>query len=173
MNFAWLFLNSLLYLAAVEHREANGLTVDDMDFVRSTIKSVAKSITSKPTSISGRRHTFSASTRITFAKAPPPTFLLKSTSGFSPKSKSKMKPILLSYRTRARPTFLKSSRFAPKSKPKPKAKAKRTARNLNKFNEAMDQVERAMVQAELSRRTAKLTDLKKDIKDAVNRGNVR
>jgi hypothetical protein len=156
MNFAWLFLNSMLYLAAVEYREANGLTVDDMDFVRSTIKSVAKSITSKPTSISGRRHTIAYSTRITSAKAPPPTFLLKSMSHL---------PLP--------PKFLKSSRFAPKSKPKPKAKAKRTARNLNKFNEAMDQVERAMVQAELSRRTAKLTDLKKDIKDAVNRGNVR
>ena len=46
-------------------------------------------------------------------------------------------------------------------------------RNLNKFNEAMDQVERAMAQAELSRKTERLTDLRKDIINAVNRGNVR
>ena len=45
-------------------------------------------------------------------------------------------------------------------------------RNLNKFNEAMDQVERAMTQAELSRKIGTLTDLKKDIIDAVNRGNI-
>ena len=45
-------------------------------------------------------------------------------------------------------------------------------RNLNKFNEAMDQVERAMTQAELSRKIGKLTDLKTDIIDAVNRGNI-
>ena len=37
----------------------------------------------------------------------------------------------------------------------------------------MDQVERAVTQAELSRRRAKLTDLKKNIVDAVNGGNVR
>ena len=61
-------------------------------------------------------------------------------------------------------------------KEKPVVTTKKVAttkpRNLNKFNEAMDQVERAMAQAELSRKTVKLTDVKKDIIDAVNRGNV-
>ena len=117
----------MLYLAAVEYREANGLTLDDLDFARSTIESVAKSITSKPTSISGS-HAMD---------------IKISTSGFVHES---------------------APHFST-SKPRP--------RNLNKFNEAMDQVERAMAQAELSRKTAKLTDLRKDITDAVNRGNVR
>ena len=57
--------------------------------------------------------------------------------------------------------------------PKKKVKTSNKARNLNKFIEAMDQVERAMAQAELSKKTPKLSDLKKDITDAVNRGNVR
>ncbi|CAB4023327.1 Hypothetical predicted protein, partial [Paramuricea clavata] len=109
----------MLYLAAVEYREANGLTLGDLDFARSTIESVAKSIKSRPT------WWFSGS-----------QFMLR------------------------------DGTDSLKNKPSPKP------RNLNKFNEAMDQVERAMAQAELSRKTAKLTDLRKDITGAVNRGNV-
>ena len=48
MNLAWLFLSWLFYLAAVEYREVNGFTFDDLDFVRSAIEDVSKSITSKP-----------------------------------------------------------------------------------------------------------------------------
>lgn len=56
MNCAWLFLSSLLYLAVVEYREVNGLALDDLDFARSAIDSVAKSITSKPVvGVSGGR----------------------------------------------------------------------------------------------------------------------
>ena len=46
-------------------------------------------------------------------------------------------------------------------------------KNLNKFNEAIDQIERGMVHAVLSRKKTDLTDLRKDVTDAVNRGNVR
>ncbi|XP_028399048.1 hemicentin-1-like [Dendronephthya gigantea] len=93
MKCAWLFLISFACLFSKWYLEVAGLGYDDLDFVRSTIESVSKSITSKDV-------------------------------------------------------------------------------NLNKFNEAMDQVERAMTQAELSRKRTKMTDLKKNIVSAVNGGNV-
>ena len=140
---AWLFLSSLLFLAELQYHEVNGLAFDDLDFARATMESVAKSITSKPTSVYDSR-------------------LWKSDMAGSV-------------------VTVRSDRFSSRIKPKvlrlmatiKKGPMTTKPRNLNKFNEAMDQVERAMVQAELSRKTAKLTDLRKDITDAVNRGNVR
>lgn len=146
MKCAWLFLGSLLYLTAVEYREVNGLAFDDLDFARSAIESVAKSITSKAASASRGR-----SLRMKSIKTFKSTLGQKGAVGTKgwvvPASKS---------------DFI-TTKSVPTSKP----------RNLNKFNEAMDQVERAMAQAELSRKTANLADLKKDIVVAVNRGNVR
>lgn len=46
-------------------------------------------------------------------------------------------------------------------------------RNLNKFHDVIDQLERAMGQAQLSRKLFKLSDLKNDIKEAVNSGNLK
>ena len=132
MKCAWLFLSSLLIL------EVNGLAFDDLDFARSTIESVAKSITSKPVSINDNRlfkNVSEYTLRGNYMSADPKTLQMVAT----------------------------MSKFR-NTKP---------ARNLNKFNEAMDQVERAMAQAELSRKTAKLPDLRNDITNAVNRENVR
>ncbi len=133
MKCAWLFLSSLLIL------EVNGLAFDDLDFARSTIKSVAKSITSKPVSINDNR---------LFKSAPKIALRDNYMSTSDPKTLQIMATIN-------------------------KIRTTKPARNLNKFNEAMDQVERAMAQAELSRKTAKLPDLRNDITNAVNRGNVR
>lgn len=152
MNFVWLFL----CVAALNYGEVNGLAFDDLDFVRSTIEDAAKSITSKP----------------------PTKFV------------TLFKPELSVPAVRNRNHFFSVS-YVPVPKPKlPKhalittkvefgtvkvgynAKLKKP-RNLNKFSEAMDQVERAMAQAGLSRKTVKLTVLRKDITNAVNRGNIR
>ena len=139
MNFVWLFLRCLFYLAAVEYREVNGFTFDDLDFARSAIEDIAKSITSKPAA---------------FRKISKPT-----PSSFFHVPAYAMFYIHTSYKTEGKVTKTKPPSIKPK--------------NLNKFNEAMDQVERAMAQAELSKKTAKLTDLKKEIIDAVKRGNIR
>ena len=122
----------------------NGLSLDDLDFARSTIESAAKSITSKSPLVSTGR-----------------TKSLKSTHGIvGLKGWVTAKITTAGIRAEKKVVTIKK---VPTTKP----------RNLNKFNEAMDQVERAMAQAELSRKKAKLPDLRKDITDAVNRGNVR
>lgn len=144
MKCAWLFLSLLLYFAAVEYREVNGLAFDDLDFARSAIESVAKSITSKAPSVSGGGR-------------------LKSIKTFKSRVGEKGAVGAKGWVVSARESAFITTKKVPTSKP----------RNLNKFNEAMDQVERAMAQAELSRKTANLVDLKKDIVEAVNRGNVR
>ena len=150
MNSAWLFLSSLLYLAVVEYREVNGLALDDLDFARSAIDSVVKSITSKPvTTVSGKRPK-----------------IIKTTHGHTG-----FKGWVASKRVSSKRFRLKSRKLPTKITTKKVATSK--PRNLNKYNEAKDQVERAMAQAELSQKTAKLSDLKKDIINAVNRGNVR
>ena len=144
MNFAWLFLSCLFFLAVVEYREVNGFAFDDLDFARSAIEDVAKSIISTK----------------------PATKIPKLTSvSFS------HRPMLMRHKSWGADSLAKvsSSQFGI-SKAKPLSKK---PRNLNKFNEAMDQVERAMAQAELSRKTVKLSDLKIEIIEAVKRGNVR
>ena len=143
MNFAWLFLSCLFYLAAVEYREVNGFTFDDLDFVRSAIEDVSKSITSKP------------ATKI--SKTP----LRVASYGYHKYSTADS---ISHYRDKV---VLHGGVLT-----KPETLSKKP-RNLNKFNEAMDQVERAMAQAELSRKKVKLSDLKNEIIDAVKRGNVR
>lgn len=149
MKCAWLFLSLLLYFAAVEYREVNGLAFDDLDFARSAIESIAKSITSKAPSASGGGRLKSIKT---FKSAVGEKGAVGTRGWVVSAKKSSFKK-----------SALITTKKVPTSKP----------RNLNKFNEAMDQVERAMAQAELSRKTANLADLKKDIVEAVNRGNVR
>ena len=154
MNCAWLFLSSLLYLAVVEYGEVSGLALDDLDFARSAIDSAAKSITSKPVvMVSGKR---SKSIKSTHGHTGLKGWVTHSKSRTSTSSRR------FRFRMKARPKKVTTKKVAT-SKP----------RNLNKFNEAMDQVERAMAQAELSGKTVRLTDLRKDINKAVNRGNVR
>ena len=194
MNCAWLFLSSLLYLAVVEYREVNGLALDDLDFVRSAIDSVAKSITSKPvTTVSGKRPKIIKTThghtgfkgRVASKRVSSKRFRMKSrVSSKRSRMKSRVSSKRFRMKSRVSSKRLKmksrvsSKRFRMKSRKLPtKVNTMKVAtskpRNLNKYNEAKHQVERAMAQAELSRQTAKLSDLKKDIINAVNRGNVR
>ena len=156
-----LFFCSLLYLAAVEYYEVNGLAFDDFDFVRSTIEAATKNITSKP-----------ATKFVTLYTVKQRLLGLRSSGFHGPEAESLKASlsILQLPLNHLRPKIesrnqTEFNKFGYSTAAKP--------RNLNKFNEAMDQVERAMAQAELSRKTAKLTDLKKDITNAVNRGNVR
>ena len=138
-----LFLCLIIYLTVVKYCEVNGLAFDDLDFVRSTIEDATKSITSTPVTIS--------------AKFPKVTIAIRGPDIY-PTRKISIPDLMRLIESRP-------MKFGNRPAENP--------RNLNKFNEAMDQVERAMTQAELSRKTVRLTDLRKDIINAVNRGNVR
>lgn len=162
MYCAWLFL---FYLGAMEYREVNGFGFDDLDFARSAIEDVAKSITSKPPSVkisfAPRDHSVPLAKHHSSDIHRPSSYKTKASGPDAFALGGARVPHFSFIDSSHRPLF--KTKTIPSSKP----------RNLNKFNEAMDQVERAMAQAELSRKTAKLTDLKKEITDAVKRGNVR
>lgn len=135
MNFAWLFLSGLVYLASVEYHEVNGLDFEDLDFVRSSIEPIAYSITS-----------------------------IWDLPGHLKTAYKYVKGWVLSLW--GNPTG------APTTVPTTVGTAKIIPRNLNKFNEAIGQIERAMAHAELSREKVNMSELRKDITDALNRGNV-
>lgn len=166
MNRAWVFLCSLFYLAAKEYREVNGFAFDDLDFARSAIKAVAKSIPSRP-KLAMIPIAVTHSTIHRYSR--PSSVRRKSKTHSSPSISYSKVPVETSYVSLS---SVSSPDFLVVETPKTKTRLSKRSRNLNKFNEAMDQVERAMAQAELSRKTAKLTDLKKDIVDTVNRGNI-
>lgn len=170
MNRAWVFLCSLFYLAAKEYREVNGFAFDDLDFARSAIKAVAKSIPSRPKlamiPIAVTHSTIHRYSRPSSVRRKSKTRFSSSWEMFHSKVPVEASHVSLS--SVSSPHFYKFGAETPKTK----TRLSKRSRNLNKFNEAMDQVERAMAQAELSRKTAKLTDLKKDIVDTVNRGNI-
>ena len=143
MNFAWLFLSGLLYLASVEYHEVNGLDFEDLDVVRSSIEPIADSITSSIWALPG--HLKGAYRRVkewikSFAS---PKWSLWGNPTDAPTTV---------------PTTVETLKIIPK--------------NLNKFNEAIEQIERAMAHAELSREKVNMSDLRKDITNALNRGNV-
>ena len=175
MNCAWVFLCSLFYLAAVEYREVNGFAFDDLDFARSAIEAVAKSIPSRPkfamipvSVTDSKSHSFRKRPSFMRPKAKPDVF-----SSASVEKTSSSVPSYVPSFSLSGLSPVSSESLVVFETPKTRTRLSKKPRNLNKFNEAMDQVERAMAQAELSRKTAKLTDLKKDIMDAVNRGNIR
>ena len=198
MNCAWLFL---FYLGAIEYREASGFGFDDLDFARSAIEDVAKSITSKPAMkvklpskpamkvklpskpamkvkvpyiVPGKVTPHSGRAKVTAFSVPDEvtTYSIsvpdKGTTYSHGILVDKVKPVPYSHGSKPQ-AFVDRSAFKIRKIKVPSSKP----RNLNKFNEAMDQVERAMAQAELSRKTAKLAELKNEITEAVKRGNIR
>ena len=158
MNFTWLYLCSLLCIAAVEYHGVNGLAFDYLDFARSTIEAAAKNITTKPPTKYVTLYTQNISD------------FLKSMSVITPLNDG---PHRLPG-TDGIPSDRIMLRFSKSGNVEVGYKTvSKKPRNLNKFSEAMDQIERAMTQAELSRKPMNLTDLRKDIRNAVNRGNIR
>lgn len=148
MKFASLFLGSLLYIA-VKQSPVNSLellSVGDFDLARSAILSVAKDINAK------------RSRGLKVTKSTGVGLFGRSAKGWSFRRLSKYKSSKIETTT-----VSVTTKVTKTTKP----------RNFNKFNEVMDQVERAMAQAQLSRASFRLTDLKKDINSAVNQGNVR
>lgn len=143
MNFTWLFLSTLLYLASVEYHEVNGLDFEDLDFVRSSIEPIAENV------------------------------VLNLWNSLPDNLKTAYKHVKGWIRPFVSPIWSLWSNPTNAPTGVPTTIPPLIPRNLNKFNEAIEQIERAMAHAELSREKVNMSDLRKDITDALNKGNVR